>query len=653
MKNLYLFICLSLLTTATVFSQTKGADYGKFSLEELQLTKFSPDTVAEAVILSDVGKSYFINEDNVFYLYFQRTTRYKIFSKAGLKYAEIAIPYYIGDNDLEQIMEIKGNTANIENGSIKVTPLSVKNSYIEKHNENWSSKKFAMPDVKVGSVFEVSYLIKSPYFFNLRSWEFQSTIPVVYSEYNTSMIPFYEYVYLLQGASKFDEFKSGEENGLKNQYGSINYSNMLYHFVMRNLPAFRDESFITSSDDYIIKLRYQLSTIHHYSGGTSQILTTWPKLCSEMIDNDHFGKYLKQSTKKSEEILLTLPIDTMSPISKTKYIDSYIKSNFNWNGYEQQFTNSTPKEFLLKKTGNSAEINLFLISMLKAANIKVQPVILSTRDHGKIYTKYPFSQSFNYVIALAEIDSTYYLLDATEPLCSFNELPTRCFNDNGLIIQKDKEEWVNIKNSAISSTSYVFELEPMATTDTLNRKCTISATGFDAMSLRKQYSFSMADLRKRIIGENNLPTDTINENNLTTVEKPFELKFENKMPYDAIENKIIIRPFSNATITENPLKQPSRKYPIDFIYRNTYKFKSTITIPKGYKLVKKADNMTVNNDKIQLIYMVNDQSKDYIQVEGLYKFKKDIYPATDYNQLKAYYDIIVDKFNQSVIFEKE
>jgi len=57
-----------------------------------------------------------------------------------------------------------------------------------------------MPDVRIGSVIEYSYKILSPYIFNLRNWAFQNTIPVMYSEYSTSMVPFYDYVSNLQGA---------------------------------------------------------------------------------------------------------------------------------------------------------------------------------------------------------------------------------------------------------------------------------------------------------------------------------------------------------------------------------------------------------------------------------------------------------------------
>lgn len=652
MKRKDLIICLLCLLTQLSLGQVIKPNFGKYTLEDFTLIKYEKDTIAEAVILSDIGQSDFADVDGRFYLYFERTTRYKVLSEAGLKYAEISIPFYTGDDDAEEIVSIKGNTANFENGLVKTTPLSIKNSYIEKHNENWSSKKFAMPDVKVGSVFEINYIIKSPYFFNLRSWEFQSTIPVINSQYTTKMIPFYSYIYLLQGASKFDFYQCDKGLGMSRRFGSIEYQDMVYVFGMKNLPAFRDEAFITSPDDNIIKLNYQLSTIYNYNGGTRNIMTTWPKLCSEMLDYEFFGKYIKQSTKKAEEIIASLKLDTMCAISKAKLIDHYVKANYNWNGHSSKYSTQNIKEFLLKKTGNAAEINLFLLAMLKTAGIDAYPVVISTRDHGRIFYDYPFDHFFNYVIVEAQINNEIVLFDATEPLCAFSEIPTRCINDRGLIIQKDKVEWLNIRCNALSSTFYTFDLTPTPEIDSTLEKCNLSTSGFEAMNYRRQYLTALVDLKKKLLGANSLSSDTIITENITNIEKPFNLIFNNKIPLDAIDNKIIIQPFPNTILSENPLKQPTRKYPIDFIYKKTCKFRSFIAIPKGYKLIQKAENLTVNNDKIQIIYTVTPNDTAVV-VEAIYKFKKEMYDASDYANLKSYFDVIIDKFNQSVVLGKE
>ena len=38
---------------------------------------------------------------------------------------------------------------------------------------------------------------------------------------------------------------------------------------------------------------------------------------------------------------------------------------------------------------------------------------------------------------------------------------------------------------------------------------------------------------------------------------------------------------------------------------------------------------------------------------GVYQFKKDVYAILDYSELKNYFNQIVDKFNEKLVFVKE
>ena len=225
------------------------------------------------------------------------------------------------------------------------------------------------------------------------------------------------------------------DTGLSKRFGSIEYQDMVYLFVMKDLPTFKDESFITSPNDYIVKLDFQLSILHRPNGANQEIMTTWPKLSEELTDNDSFGKYLK-NCKRKVKITDDMQFASKSTIEKAKMIDHYVKSNFNWNGVSDKFATKSIKEFLTSKTGNCADINLFYAGMLNAAGIEAYPVIISTRNHGKLKLDYPFQHFFNYALVLAKIDSVSYLLDATGAISNFTEIPSRCINDRGLIIQK-------------------------------------------------------------------------------------------------------------------------------------------------------------------------------------------------------------------------
>lgn len=651
MKRQLLFMCFISLIQLTV-AQNYVHEFGKFSNEEFELKKYDKDPTAEAVVIYDIGKSYFGLTDDGFVVYFERTMKIKILSKAGLKWSEISIPYYEEDNKFEEITELKGNTYNFENGQIRTSALNPKNTFKEKVNEHWYEKKFAMPDVKEGSVIEVSYKIKSPYIFNFRGWEFQNKIPVMYSEYTTKMIPFYEYQFILQGATRFSDTKKYVDPGISNRLGSIEYKDMVYVYIMKDLPAFKDEAYITSANDYIIKLDFQLCAIHRPTGANESVISTWPKLSEGLLDNEAFGKYLKSCKKKCSDIVDTMRLASKSLTQKAQIIERYVKKNFSWNGDDNLYSNKSVKSFLAGKTGNSAEINLFLAGMLNAAGIEANPVILSTRAHGKIKLDYPFLHFFNSVIVLAKIDSSTVLLDATEPLSVFTEIPSRCLNDKGLVVQKDNVAWVSLKSNSVSNIVYDLNLKIDMEKDSIIQQSKLITEGYEAIDYRNKYNTEYKKLKENLIGRNVLSSDTIKAIELNQYQKPFELSFVKKTPLEKVEDKIIISPFCNFPITENPLKQATRSYPVDLIYKRVYQYQSTITIPKGYKLLSKPENIRVSNDLIRLVISSDTQNGDVVKVVGIYEFKKDEYGPTEYVDLKNYFNKIVDKFNEKVVLVK-
>ena len=72
------------------------------------------------------------------------------------------------------------------------------------------------------------------------------------------MIPFFKYNYILQGILTLDEFKKYTDNGLSRTLGTTEYHDLVYDFIMKDVPAFRDESYITSANDYMMENQFPI-----------------------------------------------------------------------------------------------------------------------------------------------------------------------------------------------------------------------------------------------------------------------------------------------------------------------------------------------------------------------------------------------------------
>ncbi len=639
-----LFVTFS-LANAQEFSE----NFGKVTFEELSMEKCAIDNQAEAMVLFDYGSSFFVDNEGL-QLIFERITRVKIFSKAGFKYAEIEIPYYVEFDKNEKVYDLNAVTYTLENGVPKATKLKPEAVFTEKINEHWMVKKFAMPDVAEGSVIEYRYRIVSPYFFNFRDWQFQSRIPTLYSQYLIKMIPFYEYCYIFQGASKFDVFENYLSAFKRNMLGA-EYPDNVFKFGMINIPAFRDEAFISSINDYIMKIDFQLAAVHPPSGGDYDIMTTWPMLVNELSKNQNFGGYYKNAVKNSEEILPLIGMQGLNEIEKAEAIYNYVKGTYNWTGFYSKYTDKSVKEFLKIKTGNSAEINLFLCAVLNAAGLNAYPVIISTRDHGKIPANYPFEQFLNYVIVSVTIDNQTVLMDATSSLCSFGMLPSRCFNDKGLVVNKEKPDWIPLLDQVISDETDSVTIRFDRTMDSVKVDIMKSADGHIALEYRSSYLQNPEVFKNEIIGKDIITLNDVVVKNENDIKEPLKINYGIRTGVEQLNDKLLIDAFPGLTMTENPLKLDYRNYPVDFIYPRTHHYHMTLDIPEGYMLVK-SDEVPEVDDNLFHLYYRTEEAGGKIVIEGSYYFKKSKYSPAEYIKVKLFMAKVVDVFNRKLILQK-
>lgn len=642
-----LFPLFSIFFSITLNGQVTSLEYGEISAEDISYSEHKTDKEAEAVVLYDIGKSTFIKDDEGgFDIIFERRTRIKILKEGGLEYAEVNIPYYHEGNNYEQVYNVKGSTYNFEDGKLIETKFKNKNLFTEKINSNWDRKKLALPNVKVGSIIEYTYKIQTPYIFNLVDWEFQWRIPNLYSKYEVSLVPFYTYSYIVQGVSKFDHFET-KLSSMERQFGPAKYRDMLHVFILKNIDGFKDEEFITSVNDYIIKIDFQLSKVTQMNGAEIEYMSTWPKIAKELEKRVDFGKFIKKSEKAASKIPDIAALEGKTDKEKFESVVNYVKSNYNWNGENRKYAQKSVNELMKDKYGNSAELNLFMIGLLNAVGIESYGVLISTRNHGKVKSDYPFIHFFNYTLGLAYFDGKPQLADATETLTQPFRIPPRCINDNGLLINSDKIGWVDLKFNKPSKMKFSFDIDVV--NDSIEGEVELSADEYTALYLRKKYGDDIEKLNTALTKKGYNLVDSCTEiEGLEDINTDYQYKFKVNNPAEKINNKFYISPFLFECISENPLKQDKRHYPLDMHYPKIQSYVTTIKIPENYRIDYKPDNFHVRNNLFEMKYNILENG-DELQVTMSYYFKNSEYLQTDYNLIKYYFKEIVKHGNKKIV----
>src|SRR5688500_393642 len=469
--------------------QGQDFPYGSVSAADLHMAVYAPDTSAGAVVLKEFGEAYISNGEN-YNLIFKYHVRIKILNKNGLDHSNIEIPLYNdGVNRQERIFEVKASSFNMENGRINEDAVPEKSVYNEDRHKYKDVKKFAIPNVRVGSVIELSYTIESPFVFNFRTWEFQSSIPKVESEYWARIPHVYHYNITLRGFLELTKNENSVEkaclgSGGDPMSGGFSADCVLMKLGMRNIPAFVEEDYMTAKKNFISSIQFELSQIQYPDGRVDKITKEWKDAEQELRMENKFGVQLKRGKDIEAEVKRLIEGES-SELDKARKVYNFIKDWFVWNDTFGKYSEYGISKAFEARKGNVGDINLSLVAALRYAGLDVEPVILSTRANGTVVELHPVLSEFNYVVAKVNIGDKFYLADATEKFYPFGLLPERCLNGKGRVIGDRKSYWVDLKPSDVGKTvslySFVLNDEGVMTG-------TLETTfiGYDAVNKREE-----------------------------------------------------------------------------------------------------------------------------------------------------------------------
>ncbi|MFN3753236.1 DUF3857 domain-containing protein [Flavobacterium sp.] len=664
-----LFIALLILVSGFSFSQKK--ELGKVTIEELTEKKSALDTSAVASFLiknCDVKFNY--SETNGFTLIKTFKIKIKIYKKEGYEWANHSIGYYTGSNGRDKLNFSNAVTYNLVNGKIEKSKLKSDGEFEEKVNEFWSRKKITLPNVKEGSIIEYQAELESERLNSIDEWFFQSSIPVVYSELKTIIPEFYNYNVMNSGfltpvvskdrTTKTHNITSKERvtNGraVSTSYSSneFSYAENKTIFVLQNIPALNDESYVNNIKNYTAGVKYELASIKYPNEPIKNLTTDWETVVKSIYDNDYFGPELNKTGYFEKDIDTALNGIT-NPDERLAVVFSFVKSRMNWNEMHGYSCNDGVKKAYQEKKGNAAEINLMLTSMLRYAGIDANPILISTRSNG--VSLFPSRTAFDYVISGVELNNQVVLLDATNKYSLPNILPIRDLNWFGRIIRKN------------GSSAQINLMPKSNSKDIINVMATIGTDGNVTGKIRDQYfdynafvfrvknngiskDSYIEKLEKRYQG---LEIDDYEVQNSNDLSKPIveNYSFTSTNSVEIIGDKMYISPFLFFAMTENPFKQEKREYPIDFVYPNQDKYIISLSIPDGYTIDNLPQTKAVGmpEDLANFKYNISNNGNQ-IQIMYTLDINQAIIGSEYYEALKNFYKEMINKQTEKIVLKK-
>jgi len=645
----------------SVNAQTAGTaipttmPYGKIDVADLQMKACDFEKDANAEVLFEKGDSYFDQDFNV--ITNEVHKRIKIFNDNGKNEADVHISYQ-GGNQYEFITGVQAETINLVDGKIEITKLDKKLIYDKTIDKRWNEIAFTFPNVKPGSVIEYKYKWNTNAFYHLPTWYFQDKLPIRYNEFSTQIPDVFYFRVQSQFYQPLVKHTTGTDSrtyGSGSDSHTYNLDNELR--AMSNIPSLPDEPYMSSFNDNVQCIIFQLISIKPEYGFVHSYSDTWAKVGGILADDEDFGAQLKRKLA-DEDDLVTKAKALKSDDEKIGFLFNAVKNTMKWNENDDWYTiDGTPKAWE-KKTGNSTEINLILYHLIKQAGVDAYPMVVSTRDHGKVRPFYTSLAQFNRAVVYIPVDSTkQYILDASGKYNVYNQTPAELLNSSGLYIDKVKKffDIIEIKND-LPARQVVLVSGEIKPNGKLEGIAQISSTSYNKIEAVKRYK---TDGEKKYIdylqdGDNNLKIASVAFENMEVDSLPLTQKVAFNLDLaGSDENYIYLNSNLFSSLKTNPFLSENRMTDIDFGYLKAYSINGTFKLPAGYKTdaLPKSVSMVMPDKSIVFKRMVAE-SEGTVVVRYNITYNKVQYSKKDYEYFHEFLKKMYEMLNEQIVLKK-
>ena len=640
MKPPYLLLVL-LFTSQITFSQKKLPEYGKIDVADLQMKQCSFETDAAAMKLFDLQEIEFQMSDYSSRVLTEKRVRIKIFNEKGYDYASIKIPYY-SKKRVSKIKDLSGIIYNLDSaGHVVVHKLEKKDFFKEKSEDKLGVINFTFPNLKPGSVIEYTYTRVDKNVAQIDPWIAQDEIPVAYAQATIITPTFSRVKEKIFGSTNVDK----DVEKIKGDRNRIVYSK-------ENLKAFHSEPFMSSRKDNLLRVVFLLIPESDFF---LDILTSansiWKLGGDYLLESKAFGGQFRKTIPGTEKIIDSAK--NITPLDKRiGFIYERVKKQIP-EKQEQTMYPDDLAEAWNDRTGNTAEINLILLNLLLKSDVKCYPILVSTRENGKVNTEFPSIGQLNGVDVLVDVKGKYYLLDASLKFQSYLNPPFNVLNRQGFLLEEGNMQWVNIDDDR--------DLMKQDMQVIMNVKSDGKFEGVTNISYydyAKSYALDSTDEEEEKFFDKTpqgLKIISVSQENVDSADKPLVKHFD--FEYEAPETNefYFISPQFMYSKKENPFTKSTRNTDIDFGCNQLLSLSMQIDLPADFQIDHLPKNITVRAPDSSFFFKrgcaVGGDST-LISVYQTFEVKRPVFDKEEYAAVQEFFNRVFPLMAEEIILKK-
>jgi len=656
-KSFLILFSIIFFMSSTVYAD-RPVTWGEVPQEHWDLEQFEDDDESTAIILVHYGESYLDRSyDTLLRVHF----RVKILDPDDSRYTEFSVRYF-RVNRANVIQNLRAQTLNQNpDGSIRSSQVRSRDINTERDGD-WEITKFAFQDVVPGSIVEVSYTVRSNNPFGISGWRFQNDVPTLHSEYRVLAPGRLRYRPILRGFHPW-----ARQVVLENTPGNITYNDReytagstYYEYLVTNAPAVKSEPFTTAMSNYRNSVEFFLISYQMANGGMYPLVTSWGQVAESLFSSDNFGRQLR-ANRNIRRTTNELIENITSMNDAVEVIYNYVAQGIVWEGGFSRFPANGVSSTFDQKRGNSADKALLLTVMLQESDIEALPVLVSTRNNGRVLWDAPRATYFNHIIVQVKMPDGMLYLDPSSKYIPMGMLHPQSLNGGGLVIDGREAQMIEIHPDLASSR----QVNAIISIDENNDAITqlqLRYNGYNAIDQRvifenqeeNEQEIDEYFMNAVFTGLSNVDIQNYRTINLDNTASPFELRMLVSMTdyVSQIEDMLYVNPFVGNFRQRNPFRNPTRQIPIEFNYGIQQNYTATISVPEGYRVYELPQNGTVRfgNNNVYTVQFADMGSS--VQVSSRYLRSDTWIEASQYNNLKSFFTDIENLSNNQIVFKK-
>ncbi len=650
-KTVFLIAALTFSFLAAAQTIPVNPKFGSVSDAEIDMTVYSPDTSAVAVMLyREYTMDLVISEvSGVIVKDITVHERIKVLKEEGKRFGDFSFLYLNSNSTKEAYSGVKVETFNRENGKVVRTKMSKKFDFDEKYAEDVRRRSFSAENVKVGSVIEVAYKFSSPRYYAIDDIDIQLTIPVNQTHIEVGYAEYFG-VNRTQRGSVPTRYR--KDNRIANLPGATSYEVNLDVFDAVDVPALPAESHSFCPDQYRGAISYDLSSVVIPGVVFESISMKWPDVDKAISESDIFrvckGKF--RDAKELEAALTGVEGDE----ARIAAVRNYVVGKVKWDE-ESQLVPDDAREILKRGSGSDADINALTASALNTLGYTAEPVMIRRRTSGMLIDHHISLRSFDTFILRVTApggQGPWYLdaardegyLNVLNPLFLVEKARVIPFNGSG--------EWVDLTNLTRSHVSELVKMR-MEPDGTLTGSAQIVANQEDSYLVKAHYnSFDTEDAFLEDIESDEhieITAFEIKKEYGPTAEISYSFEKENEAG-----SLLYIQPVLSSFHSSSDFRKEERKLPVDFPYPESITYSFSLEIPEGYVVEELPEKVGLTFPSLEgRIQFATQQVGNIVSVLYRASLGKMLVLPEEYADLRLFWETAIGVEKSTIVLKKQ